>query len=114
MTEEPHGHIHVSIPTQPIPSLDEVLGRVPMGDETRIAALSQLREREDLILTEIQLAATHFGTYPEFVAFVLDVMSLGSPKDETTKTMLRDGFMRRMAWLQAGANPDDDPTPTNN
>jgi hypothetical protein len=74
--------------------------RERIGDEAADEVIRLLVQREDMMADNLRLAATQLGTFPELVAKVLADVGLGTPVDDTTKTMLDQQFVARIAWLQ--------------
>lgn len=107
-------HVHITIPSQPVATLDEVVGRVPMDDATRAALLDQLREREDTLRAEMQLAGATLGTFPELVAMVLMLLGIGSPPSEDERALITHNFEARLAWFNSGMDPAQDPSNSDN
>lgn len=86
----------------PVATVEQIMDKYRnlTGDTVADQIKADLYAREDELADRLRVIATHLGTYPEFVAFVLAEQGLGTPADETTMEFLHAGFHRRMAWLQ--------------
>lgn len=84
-----------------LPTINDVVSHVEGLSEEQVTHLtSALIERENVMADMLRMAGMQFGLYPQIVAEVFAEVGVGSPVDETQRTMIRQQFTALMEELQ--------------
>lgn len=95
-------------------SIEGILDRYTLDDETKAHMVAALVEREDGIADILRLAGAQFGMYPQIVAEVLAEAGLGSPLAEPERAMVRRQFIELMEQLRVQFEQGNDDNNDNN
>lgn len=84
-----------------LPSIESTIRSVGGFSDEQVASVTRLLlDREDSMADMFRMAGLQFGLYPQIVAEVFAEVGIGTPIDETQRSMIRQQFNALMQELQ--------------